>query len=626
METAGLEPGIEETGIFSMPSSSAFAEAWGALWTIAALLIPMITVFGAWRGGVWAWIVPAVFVVIVPCVDGLLRRFSPQLFQLGGETPAGTEILFSTAQLLFTLAHIVVFPLVLMGLSEGRAVEEVVGVMLSFAIYGSVALGNSHDLMHRRSNWVRRLGICIQKLYIYPANFEIEHLARHHSSRWLCLPGDVESAPGGMSFYRYFYRLDTGGDIVNLEVEKARLERMGLPWRSVHNRLFQTSVARWSVALGLLIVFPIPTALCGIAMLLLASVSFSCSGYFQHYGLERPLDENGKPTPVDTKLTWDRNDPIGKYLYFGGTRHPTHHLKPRIPYWDLLREPTSEYELPYPYHQLALLALVPPLFRRVMARRMGQLGLATAGDKPRGRLKIVRCAGHQLRQSRLAGICDLGETVMTFKNRELIPRERAKMAEFARGADFAYLIEDAVGRVFGTFLINLLPSGGGRRALAQIDYMYVHPNLRGSVQFNWMLMRAGMDALRRMWGKEIWFIAVGAYPMGFRSIWKYGGQIRHSRDPNIPADVRRAMVALAAEQCKDRWIPQTHCVEIAFSPPSLPAEVMERFRREEWWGYYHAVCPNWHDGFGLIAAYQFRWRDFGPALALGIRRKLRGRK
>ena len=307
---------------FATDLKSNFAEVWGVIWTFTNLSMPFLTVFAAWEGMVWAWVVPVMIVIVIPLADHLLRKMDPAWFQTRGKISNSLRDFYAVVQILFTLLHIPVFVLVLWGLKDDLGFFSIdisfspfsigfssgeydlfsaAGTILSFATYGALVLANAHDLMHRRSNWARALGIVNQKLYFYPANFEIEHINRHHTRKWMGKPDDVESAPRGMTFYQFFRGLNSEGDRINEFEEKKRLAQKGLPWRSIHNRLLQSNIIRVLIVLCLVIVLPLPVALAGMIMLFLSTASFSCSGYFQHYGLEREDVEEGVPKMITTK-------------------------------------------------------------------------------------------------------------------------------------------------------------------------------------------------------------------------------------------------------------------------------------------------------------------------------------
>ena len=196
------------------------------------------------------------------------------------------------------------------------------------------------------------------------------------------------------------------------------------------------------------------------------------------------------------------------------------------------------------------------------------------------KLRVIKRSGSALSNAQLEHICSLNEYVMNTTGSQYIELERCKVKDFVSSVDSAYLIEDTINnRVLGSIFVDHIPSSKSNRTFIQIDYMLVHPSLRGSALANWMFIRIGIDILRRFYGKDIWFIAIGSYPLGFRAAWKYGGTVRHSLDPEIPTEVKAVMVDLARNQCKERWNPETECIQILTLPPNIPDKALERFKR-----------------------------------------------
>lgn len=60
-------------------------------------------------------------------------------------------------------------------------------------------------------------------------------------------------------------------------------------------------------------------------------------------------------------------------MMLNAPRHSDHHLHPKLRYPELALRPDM-HVLPYSLLVMAAITLVPPLWRRMMARRLAQLG------------------------------------------------------------------------------------------------------------------------------------------------------------------------------------------------------------------------------------------------------------
>ena len=86
--------------------------------------------------------------------------------------------------------------------------------------------------------------------------------------------------------------------------------------------------------------------------------------YIAHYGLLRGRDAKGRLLRLDDRHSWNSSNVLANALIFNMGRHSSHHQKPAAPYQDL--RVRAAPELPLGYAGSILLALAPPLWRRVM--------------------------------------------------------------------------------------------------------------------------------------------------------------------------------------------------------------------------------------------------------------------
>ena len=96
----------------------------------------------------------------------------------------------------------------------------------------------------------------------------------------------------------------------------------------------------------------------------------------QHYGLRRKISETdadgGKPEPVRAAHSWNSPQLWSSAMMLNAPRHSDHHQHPMRPYPALTldsRMPVLPHALPV----MAVIALWPPLWRRVMDPRVEAL-------------------------------------------------------------------------------------------------------------------------------------------------------------------------------------------------------------------------------------------------------------
>ena len=111
---------------------------------------------------------------------------------------------------------------------------------------------------------------------------------------------------------------------------------------------------------------------------------FEAVNYIQHYGLVR-----SEGAPIESRHSWDCLNLFSSCFLFNLPRHAHHHLRAGDPFWELKVDPGA-LALESGYMAAILLAMVPPVWTRMMARalRYWDENLAT-----REEVALVRAQG-----------------------------------------------------------------------------------------------------------------------------------------------------------------------------------------------------------------------------------------
>jgi alkane 1-monooxygenase len=107
-----------------------------------------------------------------------------------------------------------------------------------------------------------------------------------------------------------------------------------------------------------------------VAILLLETINF-----IEHYGLLRQKAGNNQFEPVKPHHSWDSHRYLTNSSLFNLGLHSHHHWKASVPF-EGLRAMSAAPLLPYGYSVMFLIALIPPLWRRVMDPRVKALSPA----------------------------------------------------------------------------------------------------------------------------------------------------------------------------------------------------------------------------------------------------------
>ena len=213
-----------------------------------------------------------------------------------------------------------------------------------------------HELVHRRSTWERRLGEFLLASNSYP-QYATEHVYIHHAK--VGTPHDVGSAPKGESFWRYFPREVVCNLTNSWQVTGERLARRKLPRWHYSNPF-------WRYAIGVGFWYGLVYYMGGIwAVPIYAFLGLSCvfsmkiSNYFQHYGLRRVLQPNGRWEKISPRHSWSADWKFTNWMFFKMQRHADHHAMATRPYAQLQHRADESPELPGTYGDMMNLVLRP---------------------------------------------------------------------------------------------------------------------------------------------------------------------------------------------------------------------------------------------------------------------------
>ena len=250
--------------------------------------------------------------------------------------------------------------------SGGLSLVESFGLALTVGCVSGIAINTAHELGHKRASmerWLSKVALA-QSGY---GHFFIEHNRGHHVR--VATPEDPASSRLGESFYAFLPRTIKGSLKSGWELESERLRRGGSsPW-TLQNDILNA----WAMTL---VLFGALTAVFGLAVLpwLLVQAVFGFSllevvNYLEHYGLLRGKREDGRYVRTAPRHSWNSNNVSSNVLLYHLQRHSDHHAHP-LRRFQALRHFDEAPELPSGYATMIVLAVIPPLWRRVMDPRV----------------------------------------------------------------------------------------------------------------------------------------------------------------------------------------------------------------------------------------------------------------
>lgn len=229
-----------------------------------------------------------------------------------------------------------------------------------------LGINTGHELGHKKSRLERTLAKLVLAVPAY-GHFSIEHNRGHH--RDVATPEDPASSRMGESIYRFALREIPGAFRRAWAIEKERLGRSSRsPW-SLQNEILQSLLLSAMLQISLIVAFGWSMIIFLVVHNVLAWWQLTSANYIEHYGLLRARDADGRYERCQPLHSWNSNHVYSNLVLFHLERHSDHHAHPMRRYQSL-RHFDDLPSLPSGYFGSYLLAYLPPLWFRVMDKRL----------------------------------------------------------------------------------------------------------------------------------------------------------------------------------------------------------------------------------------------------------------
>lgn len=332
-----------------------------------AYIAPLSVVVGYYLGGIYFFLTPFITFIALPLSDLILGE--------DRHNPNSDEMDELKEQKIFRYILHVYAPIQVAIIIWGAYVVcyiplstlELIGFIFSVGIMsGGIGITAAHELCHRTSYYENLLGKMLLLTVNY-MHFHIEHNRGHHNR--IGTPTDPATARLGESLYRFYLRTLVYSYLSAWELETRRLHKRHLPSWSIRNQMLWFAILPllFAAALGFLfgwqaVVYFFVQSI--VAVLLLETVN-----YLEHYGLERRETKPGVYEKVSPLHSWNSNHIATNYFLFKLQRHSDHHAHP-VRRYQTLRHFDESPQLPTGYAGMILLAVIPPIWRKIMDPRV----------------------------------------------------------------------------------------------------------------------------------------------------------------------------------------------------------------------------------------------------------------
>ncbi len=303
------------------------------------------------------------FFVLIPVLDAALGKDSLNI-PVDDTKDISEQIFYKAISLsCFPLMVVVVYFGAQQFVNEELGLVGKIGWIINTGIIGGViSINVAHELIHKNESMEKNSGGLLLSLVTY-GGFKIEHVRGHHVD--VSTPKDASSAKYNQSLYHFLPRAYFHNLVNAWRLEKKVLNREGKSAWHYSNELFvwYGFSLLWLLILSLLLGWQ--GAVFFIGQSFVAFTLLEIINYIEHYGLRRNKQSNGRYERVTHHHSWNSNYFLTNILLLHLQRHSDHHAFPRRRY-QVLRHYDDSPQLPAGYATMVLLALFPPLWKKIM--------------------------------------------------------------------------------------------------------------------------------------------------------------------------------------------------------------------------------------------------------------------
>jgi len=334
---------------------------------LAAFSIPIVAFIGLFFKGNFVFLTPIYAFVMIPLLELIFPVDTKNISTEDRDSKLKQKIFDWLLYLNLPVVYGIVFFGIYQSTTTTIETYELIGMIISIGIVlGVNGINVAHELGHRQTTNERFMG----KALLLPAqymHFYIEHNFGHHLHA--ATPEDPATARYNQSVYSFWLTSIFRQYVNAWKIQQKLLKNNKKSFFSLKNDMFWYVLLQIAYLIsiyflfgniGLLVAFT--SAIVGI--LLLESVN-----YIEHYGLLRLKTKSGRYERVKEIHSWNSNHVIGRIVLYELTRHSDHHFKSSKKY-QILDCHDESPQMPYGYPTSMVLAMIPPLWFKIMNKRV----------------------------------------------------------------------------------------------------------------------------------------------------------------------------------------------------------------------------------------------------------------
>jgi alkane 1-monooxygenase len=333
-----------------------------------AYLTPLIVLFSLYTENIGAYTAVFVLFVMIPLIELFTKGSTDNLSKIEEELAKENKVYDWMLYGLVPFQYLILIYFLVQVSNESLSLSYKIGATTAYGMAcGILGINAAHELGHRPTKHEQLMSklLLLSTLYMH---FFIEHNRGHH--KHVSTDLDPASSRYGETVYAFYGRTIFGSYRSAWQLEAERLKKKQLPFWSLKNEMLNFQLIQLILILLIGLVFGLTTLLFFIVGAFIGILLLETVNYIEHYGLRRKQkgESYERTMPIHS---WNSNHPLGRLILLELSRHSDHHYMASRKY-QILRHFDESPQMPTGYPGMLLLSLVPPLWFKVMHKRIEQ--------------------------------------------------------------------------------------------------------------------------------------------------------------------------------------------------------------------------------------------------------------
>ena len=336
---------------------------------LGAYTVPMATIVSLFFGGWFSYFTVFFVFVLLPLADWVAGKEKKNL--------SISEVQKKEAEKIFDFMLYFNVPIVF-GLlfwafwhidNGNSSFTESIGLAISMGVMlATNAINVAHELGHRKERFDKTLSKLLYMPCLY-MHFFIEHNYGHHLN--VATDEDGASAKYNQSLYFFWVKSITKQYWDAWKKQMELLEKSHSGFFSVKNDMMWYVLIQGVYLFSVYNFFSETSLFFAVAIGVMSFLFLETINYIEHYGLRRKKLDSGRYERVKKNHSWNSDHNVGRIVLYELTRHSDHHFKSNKKY-QVLNSYDEGPQLPFGYPTSILISFIPPLWFKIMNKRVPQ--------------------------------------------------------------------------------------------------------------------------------------------------------------------------------------------------------------------------------------------------------------